>query len=328
MNPSDPRLAGHPAGSVSRRQKLAGWLVVFVVNKEEIFSQLVFDHDHNNDPKESRKAADALRLGESDRLGKTANKCTVEANGNIRMALDNGSMVISPESFDKMRPIQWSFGNHGYVVGAHLKKTERAHRFLMGAKKGDPAVDHIDGDPRNNTLSNLRWNVGKLNGQNRKVTNPLGVNGIYRFTNKKTGETRGFIVYWRESDEGKHRYFSTADYDHDPDLTKAAAISFRREMERDHYEDVRGGHQFLPPVPTRKRTRSASGIQGVSPIYHESGTICAWNAHIRRNGRYSSKLFSNVNFASPEAAKEAAAAWRLERESERPAKRQKVNASS
>lgn len=44
----------------------------------------------------------------------------------------------------------------------------KMHRFILGLKKGDPYVDHIDHDGLNNCRSNLRLSTGAQNQANRR----------------------------------------------------------------------------------------------------------------------------------------------------------------
>lgn len=71
---------------------------------------------------------------------------------------------------------------YGYQQGRILNKRYVAHRIIFKMVFGyDPCqVDHIDGDPQNNVLSNLREVTHKQNGQNQKrpSRNTSGVIGV------------------------------------------------------------------------------------------------------------------------------------------------------
>lgn len=78
--------------------------------------------------------------------------------------------------------------SHGYVRhrnGAYL------HRLIANART-DQFVDHIDGDPLNNELSNLRVCSHAENMRNRKVhaNNSTGIKGVYRDRNKWRAQIR------------------------------------------------------------------------------------------------------------------------------------------
>jgi len=69
-----------------------------------------------------------------------------------------------------------------------------AHRIIWflhhGKDPGDRLIDHIDGNPSNNKISNLRLSDKVANGMNR-----LGLRGVQRVKNYNS---------WRVSFRGKH----------------------------------------------------------------------------------------------------------------------------
>lgn len=76
--------------------------------------------------------------------------------------LPNGKVAkISERDWPRVRLISWSDNGLGYVRGrwklsaAGTGKTVFLHRFIMAAPKGH-VVDHIDGNPLNNTRENLQ----------------------------------------------------------------------------------------------------------------------------------------------------------------------------
>jgi len=86
---------------------------------------------------------------------------------------------------------------HGYYQVNLNGKPYLLHRLLAQAfipnPENKPFVDHIDGDPLNNSLSNLRWCTYTENGRNRKKhrNNTSGYKGVY--FNKAAGKWRARI---------------------------------------------------------------------------------------------------------------------------------------
>lgn len=83
---------------------------------------------------------------------------------------------------------------------AGVKKTEFVHRLVLeafvGACPGGMMCRHLDGNPRNNFVDNLRWGTMKENAQDAKLhgTNRLGEsNGAARLTVSAVKEIRDLL---------------------------------------------------------------------------------------------------------------------------------------
>lgn len=66
----------------------------------------------------------------------------------------------------------------------YIQKTHKVHRIIAQAfitnPECKPCVDHIDNNPSNNVLTNLRWATVIENGRNQQlsVTNTSGIKGV------------------------------------------------------------------------------------------------------------------------------------------------------
>jgi hypothetical protein len=70
---------------------------------------------------------------------------------------------VDYDVYNDVTQYKWCL-SRGYATNVKF----RLHRYVMGAKKGDPLVDHINGDPLDNRLVNLRFATASQNCQNRK----------------------------------------------------------------------------------------------------------------------------------------------------------------
>ena len=101
----------------------------------------------------------------------------------------NGTKIhtqIDIDKIDLVKSKHWSYNNTGYIRSTAKEKYIPLHRFLLNAKEG-LVVDHIDGNPLNNLMDNLRICTLKQNGQNarnRKVSS--GIVGVRKDIRCKT----------------------------------------------------------------------------------------------------------------------------------------------
>ena len=117
---------------------------------------------------------------------------------------------------------------YSYVV--FNGKTMVVHRVIWEIFNGDIAkgniIDHLDGDRRNNNITNLRSITRKENSRNKKrvAHNATGVTGIRRHC------TRGVNFYWAAGwrdikGNSKTKYFSINKFG--DDAAKTMAIDYR-----------------------------------------------------------------------------------------------------
>lgn len=109
---------------------------------------------------------------------------------------------------------------HGHVCGMKLK----AHRVVWAMVHGawpDGCIDHINGDPSDNRISNLRSVTHAENSRNRALSknNTSGIVGVY---------WRGDRNVWKACIEIDGTQIHLGNF-----LEKSDAISARRKAERD-----------------------------------------------------------------------------------------------
>jgi hypothetical protein len=82
----------------------------------------------------------------------------------------------------------------GYVTVGLLNKKWLLHRIIFAMHHGHmpEVIDHIDGDPANNRIENLREASNTLNQYNRKLDcrNKLGIKSVYFHRRDKTYAVR------------------------------------------------------------------------------------------------------------------------------------------
>lgn len=109
--------------------------------------------------------------------------------GNIFL-IDNGDA-------EKALRYTWCLSKTGYPVAMINHKTVKLHRYLLDCSPKD-IVDHIDGNPLNNTRKNLRICTQKQNSRNCKIAknNTTGYPGVSLI--KKSGRYRARIMVNRK----------------------------------------------------------------------------------------------------------------------------------
>lgn len=104
-----------------------------------------------------------------------------EDHAELVITRNNGEKIYSQIDLDQLDLVKkkhWNYTNAGYIRSCKSDGYMFLHRFLKNAKKED-TVDHIDGNPLNNRLSNLRFCSLKQNCQNtRNRPKPNGVVGV------------------------------------------------------------------------------------------------------------------------------------------------------
>ena len=111
-----------------------------------------------------------------------------EINGDVTTIYDNKGrdFLIDTDQLEKVIKYNWYVDNRkGYVLATTKKINNiQLHRYLLGINS---FVDHINRNPRDNRLSNLRPCTIAENNQNRGVRkdNACGVKGVSVVPNRK-----------------------------------------------------------------------------------------------------------------------------------------------
>ena len=106
------------------------------------------------------------------------------------VVLGNGGVaLVSDEDFERVSRLRWRRwvgpGEIPYVIWRSKKNQRtvevRLHRFILGLKKGEPMVDHANGDTFDNRRDNLRVCTAQQNIANKKpsTSNKSGFKGVW-----------------------------------------------------------------------------------------------------------------------------------------------------
>lgn len=122
---------------------------------------------------------------------RNTNKFITLGNTTLIIMKNGKQAVISTEFLDLVKPYTWCVEGTGYVMSRSSGKAVKLHRLITNAQKGQ-FVDHIDGNPLNNTISNLRLCQKQQNEFNTKIRsdNKSGYKGVCLMRN---GKYRAYI---------------------------------------------------------------------------------------------------------------------------------------
>lgn len=97
--------------------------------------------------------------------------------------------VVDEQDLPLLRKYKWFLSTHGYVVanvpGSYPNRRQISmHRLLMGATSKQ-AIDHINGDKRDNRRRNLRFANKSQNAANKSYRQSVsGYKGVYPYKGK------------------------------------------------------------------------------------------------------------------------------------------------
>lgn len=90
----------------------------------------------------------------------------------IRLSGKRGSgrqTIVDQATVDLYGHLKWHLSDTGYALRRSGRETVRLHRLIMQAPEG-MVVDHLNGNPLDNRVSNLRVCTQAINTANRKGT--------------------------------------------------------------------------------------------------------------------------------------------------------------
>ena len=120
--------------------------------------------------------------------------------------LNVGEILIDEKYIPVVQSCSWYLNNKGYIQATNGKYKGKYLHQIIAEKAGldiPNEIDHIDGNPKNNLVSNLRPATHAQNMQNSKIqsNNILGIKGVEQHGNR-----------YRAKLNGKHlRCFDTAE---------------------------------------------------------------------------------------------------------------------
>ena len=136
--------------------------------------------------------------------------------------------IVDDCDFEAINKMKWYCTNAGYAVHDVGSRTILMHRLVLDAPEGFE-VDHIDGNPLNNSRNNLRLATHQENIRHRvnvNKNNSSGVNGVSWFKRDKKWRARIFV-------DGKEIHLGLFN-------SKAEAIIKRNKASEKYYGDF--GH--------------------------------------------------------------------------------------
>lgn len=133
--------------------------------------------------------------------------------------------IIDKEDLDKVKGYKWGMC-HNYVSTLYNRKRILLHRFIVDCEDG-MMVDHIDGNPLNNTKSNLRIVTPQQNALNKDTK------GLKN--NKRIGVSYcARECKWRATIQKDYKYIHLGYFD-----TEEEAIKAREEAEIKYFGEYR-----------------------------------------------------------------------------------------
>jgi len=146
-----------------------------------------------------------LRSGHTRSCGKCSiNTFTMKDEIIIGNTANDESFIFDTKFFDMVKKYSWYVDERGCVKTNINGKILRLHNLIMGKTKLE--IDHINNNPSDNRIANLRFATHQQNSFSRPIRadNTSGYKGVY--FNKKVRKYQSTIVF-----EGKQNYIGLFD---------------------------------------------------------------------------------------------------------------------
>lgn len=170
-HPYDTWILGKYAGTVFERANRSCWSVVVKKEDGSVVTKTLTFNEKNKD--ELHKKAIQIKNELSDQHGLTKNKIKIINDNVIEVQLTQNQIMRTDYKFlelvNKYAIFATKSSNEGAKFYASFEIDNKMHKFHKYIT-GFDMVDHIDRNPLNNCLSNLRKADHKLNNNNRSIS--------------------------------------------------------------------------------------------------------------------------------------------------------------
>lgn len=164
-----------------------------------------------------------------------------------------GEALVDDDKWHELYEINWSLSNDYFINN----KIKSMHRYLMNATKNDPLVDHINHNPLDNRLTNLRFNTYAGNTHNKtKIENTTSkYYGVY---------WHDTIQYWIAGFKKDTIYYYVGNYDTQEKAAAAYNVKAREVYKEFANLNILENEQELLELIKQKKKEGSSIYRGVT----------------------------------------------------------------